>query len=50
MSEQFYADARLYDRLFPGGEQVVEFYRAEAETPRENRMPHRDHANAAATS
>ena len=23
MSEQFYSDARLYDRLFPGGEQAV---------------------------
>jgi SAM-dependent methyltransferase len=31
MSDQFYADARLYDRLFPGGEQAVDFYRAEAE-------------------
>ena len=30
MSEQFYSDARLYDRLFPGGEQAVDFYRAEA--------------------
>lgn len=31
MSEQFYSDARLYDRLFPGGERAVEFYRAEAD-------------------
>lgn len=31
MSEQFYADARLYDRLFPGGEQAVDFYRGEAD-------------------
>ncbi|MBD3927158.1 class I SAM-dependent methyltransferase [Nocardioides cavernae] len=31
MSNQFYSDARLYDRLFPGGEQAVEFYRAEAD-------------------
>ena len=31
MSGQFYADARLYDRLFPGGEQAVDFYRAEAD-------------------
>ena len=31
MSEQFYSDARLYDRLFPGGEPAVDFYRAEAE-------------------
>ena len=31
MSEQFYADARLYDRLFPEGEQAVHFYRAEAD-------------------
>jgi SAM-dependent methyltransferase len=30
MSERFYADARLYDRLFPGGEAAVDFYRAEA--------------------
>lgn len=30
MSEQFYADGKLYDRLFPVGEQAVEFYRAEA--------------------
>ena len=30
MSEQFYSDARLYDRLFPGGERAVDFYRAEA--------------------
>lgn len=29
MSEQFYADARLYDRLLPGGDQAVAFYRAE---------------------
>ena len=31
MSEQFYSDARLYDRLFPGGGQAVDFYRAEAD-------------------
>lgn len=31
MSERFYADARLYDRLFPGGEPAVDFYRAEAD-------------------
>lgn len=30
MSDQFYTDARLYDRLFPGGEEGVAFYRAEA--------------------
>ena len=30
MSEQFYSDAGSYDRLFPGGEQAVDFYRAEA--------------------
>ena len=30
MSEQFYADARLYDRLFPVGEHAVDFYRSEA--------------------
>lgn len=31
MSQQFYSDARLYDRLFPGGEPAVDFYRAEAD-------------------
>ncbi len=31
MSEEFYADAGLYDRLFPGGEQGVAFYRAQAD-------------------
>lgn len=31
MSEQFYSDARLYDRLFPGGKPAVDFYRAEAD-------------------
>lgn len=31
MSEQFYADAALYDRLFPGNQQAVDFYRAEAD-------------------
>ncbi len=31
MSQRFYADARLYDRLFPGGEAAVDFYRAEAD-------------------
>ncbi len=30
VSEQFYSDARLYDRLFPGGGQAADFYRAEA--------------------
>ena len=30
MSEEFYADAALYDRLFPGNQQAVDFYRAEA--------------------
>ena len=30
MSEQFYSDARSYDRLFPRGERAVEFYEAEA--------------------
>lgn len=31
MSEEFYADAQLYDRLFPGGDEAVDFYRAEAD-------------------
>lgn len=31
MSEQFYSDAKSYDRLFPGGEPAVDFYRAEAD-------------------
>ena len=31
MSERFYSDARLYDRLFPGGQPAVDFYRAEAD-------------------
>jgi SAM-dependent methyltransferase len=31
MSEQFYSDARLYDRLFPGGGQALAYYRAEAD-------------------
>ena len=31
MSEQFYSDATLYDRLFPGGARAVEFYRSEAD-------------------
>ncbi|HLN78400.1 MAG TPA: class I SAM-dependent methyltransferase [Nocardioidaceae bacterium] len=31
MSERFYAHARLYDLLFPGGEPAVDFYRAEAD-------------------
>ncbi|MGF9761010.1 class I SAM-dependent methyltransferase [Microvirga sp. 0TCS3.31] len=30
MSEQFYSDPQLYDRLFPGGGPAVSFYRAEA--------------------
>jgi SAM-dependent methyltransferase len=31
MGEQFYSDGRLYDRLFPGGEPAVDFYRAQAD-------------------
>lgn len=31
MSERFYSDARLYDRLFPAREPAVDFYRAEAD-------------------
>ena len=31
MSDGFYSDARLYDRLFPGGEEAVDFYRAQAD-------------------
>ncbi len=31
MSEKFYSDARLYDRLFPADERAVEFYRTEAD-------------------
>jgi SAM-dependent methyltransferase len=31
MSERFYTDGRLYDRLFPGGGPAVDFYRAEAD-------------------
>ncbi len=31
MSERFYSDARLYDQLFPGTKQAVDFYRAEAD-------------------
>jgi SAM-dependent methyltransferase len=31
MSEQFYSDAGMYDRLFPGGERAVAFYRAAAD-------------------
>jgi SAM-dependent methyltransferase len=31
MSEEFYADAALYDRLFPGNQQAVDFYRSEAD-------------------
>ena len=31
MNDQFYSDARLYDRLFPGGEQAADFYRTEAD-------------------
>ena len=31
MSDGFYSDARLYDRLFPGGESAVDFYRAQAD-------------------
>lgn len=31
MTESFYAQARLYDLLFPGGGPAVDFYRAEAD-------------------
>lgn len=31
MSDRFYSDARLYDRLFPNDEQAVDFYCAEAD-------------------
>ncbi|WP_205620932.1 class I SAM-dependent DNA methyltransferase [Intrasporangium chromatireducens] len=31
MSERFYSDARLYDRLFPGGEPAADFYKAQAD-------------------
>lgn len=31
MSDPFYADGRLYDRLFPGSDQAIGFYRAEAD-------------------
>jgi SAM-dependent methyltransferase len=31
MSERFYSDARMYDRLFPGGEPAIDFYRPEAD-------------------
>jgi SAM-dependent methyltransferase len=31
MADPFYADAALYDRLFPGREESIGFYRAEAE-------------------
>jgi SAM-dependent methyltransferase len=31
MSDQLYSDPGLYDRLFPGGERAVSFYRAEAD-------------------
>jgi SAM-dependent methyltransferase len=31
MSERFYSDARLYDRLFRGGEEAVDFYRTAAD-------------------
>ncbi|GAA5153218.1 class I SAM-dependent methyltransferase [Nocardioides marinquilinus] len=31
MDEPFYADAALYDRLFPGREESIGFYRAEAD-------------------
>ena len=31
MSEGFYSDARLYDRMFSGGGPAVDFYRAEAD-------------------
>ena len=31
MSERFYSHARLYDRLFPGSEPAIDFYKAEAD-------------------
>src|SRR5690349_17479323 len=31
MSDRFYSDAQLYDRLFRGGEAAIDFYRAEAD-------------------
>lgn len=31
MGDEFYADAQLYDRLFPGGQPAVDFYRAQAD-------------------
>ena len=31
MSEQFYADARMYDLLFPGGQEAIDFYRDQAD-------------------
>lgn len=31
MDMEFYADGKLYDRLFPGATQAVDFYRAEAD-------------------
>jgi len=31
VSAQFYSDPKLYDRLFPGGEEAASFYRAEAD-------------------
>lgn len=31
MSDQFYSDAGLYDRLFPGGQLAADFYGAEAD-------------------
>lgn len=31
MSMEFYSDAKLYDQLFPGSRQAVDFYRAEAD-------------------
>jgi SAM-dependent methyltransferase len=31
MNDRFYSDARLYDRLFPGGEPAIDFYRTEAD-------------------
>lgn len=34
MSEQFYADARLYDLLFPGSAEAVDFYRGQADRQR----------------
>ncbi|MGK2876621.1 MAG: class I SAM-dependent methyltransferase [Nocardioides sp.] len=34
MSERFYSDAKLYDRMFPGGEPAVDFYKTAADRQR----------------